>query len=102
MTFDKLIETVNKTYGDDLVREVAQSLSEGGTGDVGDTLATFIVKELRDTFDAQSSDEEQSNGAIDCLETAQRQLNEVMTALAELARLSKLKDESFEKVTKKS
>ena len=49
MTLKELVDIANKAYPDDLVARAFQG------DDVGDTLALFIVRELKDTYDEEAT-----------------------------------------------
>jgi hypothetical protein len=56
------------------------------TGRHGDTLAEFIVREIKDTFDADASCEDQINEAVRVMEGAQEDVNNTIRGLIELER----------------
>ena len=76
MELDKIIEIADKVYADGLVGQYHRE-PKGGHGD---TLAKFIAVELRDTYDASLSDEEQIRNAESVLSTACRELESVREA----------------------
>jgi hypothetical protein len=53
--------------------------------DTGDTLALFIARELRDTFDPQADEGTQIATAVRTMQTAADELQTVAHALSELA-----------------
>ena len=82
MTFDRLIELANEHYPDGLVeRAYRAEEGEGNIADVGDTLAVFIVRELRDTFDRGASEAEQLIEASSAILKASHELTRVGSML---------------------
>ena len=81
MELSKIIETASAAY------EPAEPniLVQAANGeDVGDTLAKFIVIELRETYDLTATDAEQVAEAVRVMERAARQLSDVVGALENL------------------
>jgi len=78
MDLNKLIEIVDEGYPDGLVKA---SFEEGDEGSLGDTLALFIAREVKDTFDEGATDEAQVAEAIRVMEMARRELGDVLVAL---------------------
>ncbi len=76
MTLAELIQIADETYPDGLVARAHKG------EDVGDTLALFIVRELSDVHDPDSSDAEQTAVACRALEAAINELQAVCNALA--------------------
>jgi hypothetical protein len=75
-----LLSKANKYYPDGFLAEYYDS--DGNIVDgQGDTLAEFIVKELKDTFDPDASDEDQIREAIRAMETAKRDICAVLAGL---------------------
>jgi hypothetical protein len=79
MKLKKLIDIASKVYTDGLIAEAAKG------NDVGDTLATFIVRELKDTFNEDASDLRQLEDAMEAIGSAEDQLNTVFLELAKYA-----------------
>jgi hypothetical protein len=75
MTYGEIIQIANKAFGED---SIADAISQGD--ECGDTLALFIVRELKDTYDEKATDVQQRNEVIRCLELAQRNLDDVIRA----------------------
>lgn len=76
MKLDKIIAIADKAYGDGLVGFAHR------TGEhPGDTLATFIAVELRETYDPKATGAEQLAEAVRTMRTALDELREVVTAL---------------------
>ncbi len=80
MKFKTLIEKINDAYPDDRIAMYAEDLD----GPHGDTFARGIVVELSETFDSESSDEDQLSTALDCMETVVREIGDVRDRLQEL------------------
>lgn len=78
MKLAELIQIVDEAYPDGLVARAHKG------EDVGDTLALFIVRELADVHDPDSSDAEQTAAARRALETAINELQAVCSALSNL------------------
>lgn len=77
---DKIIKIADKAYPSD-DNEVLHE--HQGWKDVGDTLAKFIALELKDTYDAWASKEEQLLAACEALGKGRAQLENVECALKE-------------------
>jgi hypothetical protein len=85
MTLEELIKVADGAYPDGLVARAHKG------EDVGDTLATFIARELSDTYGPSASDEEQLAEAARVMGNAHREIGEVLEALnAESRRVEKL------------
>jgi len=80
MELKKLIDAANAAYPDDLIRRY----EEGRTGNLGDTLAKFILLELEETFDPDATDEKQVETAARAMETAEGELAKVRKAIEAL------------------
>jgi hypothetical protein len=84
MQLNALIEIVSAAYPDGLIaveywdfkRECPRRNSKGG-----DTLALFIALELKDTYDADATDEQQIATALRAIERARGDLDAVSAAL---------------------
>lgn len=82
MELSKIIEVASAAY------EPAEPdiLVQAANGeDVGDTLAKFIVIELRETYDETLSDAVQRDEAIRVMERAAKSLNDIVGALENLS-----------------
>ena len=86
MTFAKLIETAADAYpegGYTLMPYLEDELA-----DCGDTLALFVFRELKDTYNVNADEAQQLEDAIAVLERAKFDLEDVIsefeTALADL------------------
>lgn len=77
MDLDKLIEIVDAGYPDGLVKASFENEDDC----LGDDLALFLAREVKDTFDENATDEAQVNEAIRVVEMARRELYEVLVAL---------------------
>ncbi len=78
MTLDEIIQMADEAYPDRLVARAHKG------EDVGDTLALFIVRELADVHNPDSSDAEQTAVACRVLETAINELQAICSALSNL------------------
>jgi len=84
MKLNELIEIVSAAYPDGLIaveywdfrRECPRRNPKGG-----DTLALFIALELKDTYDADATDEQQIETALRAIARARGDLDAVSTAL---------------------
>lgn len=107
MTFRQLLELADEGYRDappppghkyadykpdperailSLLHHVDAEGNELPDGPGGDTLALFILRELKDTFDSKATDEQQLQTAQEALEFANEQVEGAATSL-ELALL---------------
>lgn len=77
MKFEELIAKINDSYPDDRIALYA----EDRDGAHGDTFARAIVIELEETFDPDASDEDQWRTALDAIDTAYREIGEVVERL---------------------
>ena len=77
MTLQELIDIADAVYPDGLVGAYHQNI----TVDNGDTLAKFLVIELRETFDTDASDDEQLAAAERAVYAAIGELEAVREAL---------------------
>ncbi len=83
MKFETLLEITNAHYPDDQIidhwdRDRQQPVSHD---EEGDTLALFIVRELRATFDPDAPDVDQLESAVGVLEKAFVELGKVRVGL---------------------
>jgi hypothetical protein len=81
LRLEDLMNIVDEAYDDRLIRQYFEEPEEQH----GDTLAEFIVRELRDCFDPDLPDEKQIAAAIHLMTTAIHQLSDVVGALEEAA-----------------
>ena len=78
MKLRKIIEIADQAYADDgLVLEAFEN-----DGVVGDTLAEFVAREIKETYDPTASREGQLDEAYRVMSVAHEQLENVLTALA--------------------
>lgn len=77
MKLSEIIAVADRAYPDGLV----QAHYENPDGQHGDTLAEFIALELRDTYDADASDEDQWSEAARVVRRARDELDKVLSAL---------------------
>lgn len=76
MTLDALMHIADDAYPDGLVWEYYTDPTASG-----DTLAQFIMIEIRDTFDATSTDVRQLEQAVCVMDRASREMDRVTEAL---------------------
>jgi len=86
MTIQKIIDIANDAYSDGLIAQHWDEKKQRPIGDrkakdAGDGLARFIVQELFETYNSTASDEVQLDEAIRVMESASRQINDVITSL---------------------
>jgi hypothetical protein len=81
MKFIELLELANEAYSDGFLMEAYKG--EGVPVDLkcGDTLASFLVIELKETFDPDASDQKQLETAHHAVFMAQAELSAICTAL---------------------
>lgn len=80
LTLIELLKMANRGYPDGFLSEYYDNTGKHRVGD-GDTLAKFIVLELRDTFDADTTRDEQIEEAHRVLNNAIRDLEGVIQAI---------------------
>lgn len=80
-TLDQIIDTANDAYGDGLVLDYHL-----GSEERDDTLALFIARELRSTYDEGDAADNALHAAADYMDTASRELEAVADALRAAAR----------------
>lgn len=81
MTLNELLEIVHQAYPDELTRECWNPVLQRACGGGGDTLAEFIVREIVETYDSDSSTGAQLAEAIRVLNRAIGDLGGVARAL---------------------
>jgi len=84
MTLKQIIDRASAGYGDDNILAkmcTAEGEEAPGAAAYGDTLALFLVRELKDTFDLDASDKDQVLAARRAVDMANDQLNDVFMAL---------------------
>ena len=92
MTLDELIAIANTAYdaggGDCIIAQIWAGRDEDNRvgDDCGDTLAMFVVRELRDVYDPAASDAEQLKTADRAMMSAYRQLMDVSVAFSDAAK----------------
>ena len=85
LTLPDLLNAANKHYKDGYISEYFDATAGGASvGGSGDTLAEFIVREIAETFDIESSRSIQVRSAIRALECAKDDLQSVIDGLQEL------------------
>lgn len=84
MKLKQLIDRASAGYGSDGILALMCN-TEGheapGAAQEGDTLALFILRELKDTFDSEASDKDQVIAARRAIEMAGNQLDDVHLSL---------------------
>lgn len=86
MTLAQLLDRANQGYPDGFLTEYYDPDTGEARAGSGDTLALFIVTELRETFDPTASDETQLAEARRVLDRAQEELAGVIASLAATGR----------------
>lgn len=83
MTLNELIARANTAYPDGLIAALWDPLRQAvlSNANVGDTLALFVVRELKDTFDPEAQDTNQLSTAAQAM---QRATNELLAVRNEL------------------
>lgn len=81
MKLIELLDKANLDYPDGFLINYYEKETGKEVEGSGDTLAQFIVRELRETFDESKSDEEQIDRAVSVLNNAVKDLNRVVLAL---------------------
>ncbi len=79
MTIEELIKIANDAYSE--LDDMVLRYFEDPTGEHGDSLAKFVCVELSETFDADGDEDDQYTEAIRAMLSAQRQLQDVVSAL---------------------
>jgi hypothetical protein len=86
MTLARLLKLANLGYPDrDLQHYFRPDGTERDPTYTWDTLAQFIVRELRDTYDPDASDLDQLAGAVRVLDAAKRDIDGVIDMLMRAA-----------------
>jgi len=87
MKLAEIISAAASAYPDGVLHRCrdAGNVCVAGDSGGGDTLALFIVRELRDTYDPEADDAEQVATAVNALETARADLRGAMDAIGGLA-----------------
>ena len=81
MTLDEIIAIADAAYPDGFVARYWNAKRQAvRRANLGDTLAQFIVRELKDTFDPQATDAEQIATAAKAIENAASELAAVAAA----------------------
>ena len=81
MKLNEIMEIIHGAYPDAMTRNYWDSVRRRPAPGVGDTLAEFIVKEIADTYDAETAHGTQLTEAIRVLERARSDIGSVVTAL---------------------
>jgi len=80
MNIKELLDIANKGYPDEFLSQYYNGQGKAKKGS-GDTLAEFIVNELIETFDLETDDQEQMSTAIEKLNMAVTDLEQVVVVL---------------------
>jgi len=80
MKLEEIIEIADEGYPDGLVLASFQGMR------VGDTLAEFVAREIKETYDAKASDKKQLAEAVRVIKTAREELQSVERHLREAKR----------------
>jgi hypothetical protein len=80
MTLIELLNVANSGYPDNYLASYYDQNGQAKEG-WGDSLAEFIVNELRETYDDKADDHQQLWEAISCLEKAKTDMDSVIAAL---------------------
>lgn len=98
MTLDEIVAIADTAYdadcGDRIIARIwaTRDKDDRVSNDCGDTLALFVVRELRDVYDPEASAEAQLKAADHAMLSAYRQLLDVSVAFADAAQ-AKAKEE---------
>lgn len=84
MKLKQIIEIVNRAYSDDGAIKRAFEAETGSIDEllVGDSLAVFIAREIKETYDPDATREQQLEEAYRVMSVAHEQLENVLNALA--------------------
>ena len=82
MQLHEIMEIIHPAYPDEETRLCWNAKSKRPCNGAGDGLATFIVREIADTYDESASDHEQIDEAIRVLQRARFELQALVEALA--------------------
>lgn len=81
MQLHKIMELIHPAYPDETTRMCRNDRHKRPVNYSGDSLATFIVREIADTYDESASDREQLEEAIRVLQRARFELQSIIEAL---------------------
>lgn len=84
LTLTDLLNGANKHYTESYLSQYFDVKAGRSKRDSGDTLAQFIVRELREVFDSTYSRERQVDTAVKALERAKEDLQSAIDGLQEL------------------
>lgn len=84
LTLSELLNGANKRYDENYLSEYFDAATDEAKTGSGDSLAEFIVRELRETFDENSTRAQQLASAIRALEQANRDIQNAINGLREL------------------
>jgi len=80
----ELLKAANTHYADSYLSLYFDMRSGAPKRGYGDTLAEFIVRELRESFDERFSREQQVTAAVSALERAKEDIQDAIEGLREL------------------
>ncbi len=83
-----VLNAANKHYPEKYLSEYFDTATGNSRAGSGDTLAQFIVSELSETFDAESTRELQVAAAVSVLLSAKREIQNAIDGLENLLRFS--------------
>lgn len=81
MQLHEIMEIIHPAYPDEETRLCWNAKSNRPRQGAGDGLATFIVREIADTYDESATDDEQIAEAIRVLQRARFELQNIIEAL---------------------
>ncbi len=81
MQLHEIMEIIHPAYPDEETRQCWDSKRQRACTGTGDSLATFIVREIADTYDESATDDEQIAEAIRVLQRARFELQNIIEAL---------------------
>jgi hypothetical protein len=84
-TLKDIIQIADRVYPDGLVGQAFKAEQGPPPKEVGDTLATFIVRELKDTFDPKATALDQINEARRVIARASIELGDVARTFRDVA-----------------
>ncbi len=84
LTFPELLNAANKHYDENYLSAYFDAESGRYKKGSGDTLAEFIVRELRESFDWKGSRERRVSVAVRALERAKQDIQRAIDGLREL------------------
>ena len=84
MLRSRLVKIADNAYPDGMIAQVFETIhAERSPDECGDSLATFIVRELIDTYDPDADDRQQLSEAQRVMYAAHTELGRVLVAFEE-------------------